>query len=131
MKNRCLLAISSLLLAATVSAGAVRKAAANTEVDPGTAFSRLKALVGDWDAESSQGKAHSRFELIAGGSELLEHFSNLAPSIVAMEACSSSQHWARRFMECRWSNRLCAWCHRNAAKGFCRRWNAYAGDATG
>src|ERR1700733_209342 len=31
-------------------------------------------------------------------SELLEHFGNLAPSIVAMEACGSSQHWARRFM---------------------------------
>jgi transposase len=30
--------------------------------------------------------------------ELLEHFVNLAPSTVAMEACSSSQHWARRFM---------------------------------
>jgi transposase len=30
-------------------------------------------------------------------SELLEHFGNLAPSIVAMEACGSSQHWARRF----------------------------------
>src|SRR6185312_4297096 len=30
--------------------------------------------------------------------ELLEHFGNLVPSIVAMEACSSSQHWARRFM---------------------------------
>jgi hypothetical protein len=75
MKNRCLLAISSLFLAATVSAGAARKAAANTEVDPGTAFSRLKALVGDWDAESSHGKAHSRFELIAGGSVLLEHFT--------------------------------------------------------
>lgn len=30
--------------------------------------------------------------------ELLKHFGNLAPSIVAMEACSSSQHWARRFM---------------------------------
>jgi transposase len=28
--------------------------------------------------------------------ELLEHFGNLAPSIVAMEACSSSQHWAHR-----------------------------------
>ena len=75
MRNRCLLAISSLFLAATVSAGAARKAAANTEVDPGTAFSRLKALVGDWDAESSQGKAHSRFELIAGGSVLLERFT--------------------------------------------------------
>ena len=75
MKNRRLLAISSLFLAATISAGAARRAAANTEVDPGTAFSRLKALVGDWDVESSQGKAHSRFELIAGGSVLLEHFT--------------------------------------------------------
>ena len=75
MKNRGLLAISSLFLAATVSAGVAGRAVANTDVDPGTAFSRLKALVGDWDVESSQGKAHSRFELIAGGSVLLEHFS--------------------------------------------------------
>ena len=75
MKNRRLLAISSLFLAATVSVGVAGRAAANTEVDPGTAFSRLKALVGNWDVESSQGKAHSRFELIAGGSVLLEHFT--------------------------------------------------------
>ncbi|HEY6370499.1 MAG TPA: hypothetical protein VIX37_07965 [Candidatus Sulfotelmatobacter sp.] len=75
MKNRRLLAISSLFLAAIVSAGAARRAAANTEVDPGTAFSRLKALVGEWDVESSSGKAHSRFELIARGSVLLEHFT--------------------------------------------------------
>ena len=74
MKNRRLLAISSLFLAATVAAG-VARAAANTEVDAGTAFSRLKALVGDWDVETSHGKAHSRFELIAGGSVLLEHFT--------------------------------------------------------
>ena len=75
MKNRRLLAISSLFLAATVSAGVAGGAAANTEVAAGTAFSRLKALVGDWDVESSHGKAHSRFELIAGGSVLLEHFT--------------------------------------------------------
>jgi hypothetical protein len=75
MKYRRLLAISSLFLAATISAGAARKPAANTEVDSGTAFSRMKALVGDWDVESAQGKAHSRFELIAGGSVLLEHFT--------------------------------------------------------
>src|ERR1700756_1109799 len=75
MKNRRLLAISSLFLDATVSAGVAAGAAANTEVDAGTAFSRLKALVGDWDVESSRGKAHSRFELIAGGSVLLEHFT--------------------------------------------------------
>jgi len=75
MKNRRLLAISSLFLAATASSGVAARAAANTEVDAGTAFSRLKALVGDWDVESSRGMAHSRFELIAGGSVLLEHFT--------------------------------------------------------
>jgi hypothetical protein len=74
MKNRRLLAISSLFLAATVSAGVAGMAAA-TEADAVTAFSRLKALVGDWDVESSRGKVHSRFELIAGGSVLLEHFT--------------------------------------------------------
>ena len=75
MKKHYLLVISSLFLAVTMSAGAARRAAASTEVDSGTAFSRLKALVGDWNVESSRGKAHSRFELIAGGSVLLEHFT--------------------------------------------------------
>jgi len=75
MKNCRLLAISSLFLAATICAGAAGKSAADVEVDPGTAFSRLKALVGDWDVESGRGKGHSRFELIAGGSVLLEHFT--------------------------------------------------------
>ena len=75
MKNHRLLVISSLILAATVAAGVAARAASNSEVDPGTAFSRLKALVGDWDVESSHGKTHSRFELIAGGSVLLEHFT--------------------------------------------------------
>jgi hypothetical protein len=75
MKNRRLLTISSLFLAATFSSGVTGRAAANTEVDAGTAFSRLKALVGDWDVESTRGKGHSRFELIAEGSVLLEHFA--------------------------------------------------------
>ena len=75
MKNRRLLVISSLFLAATVSTGVTGRAAANSNVDPRTAFSRLKTLVGDWDVNSSHGKAHSKFELIAGGSVLLEHFT--------------------------------------------------------
>ncbi len=29
--------------------------------------------------------------------ELLDYFAKQSPLIVAMEACSSSQHWARRF----------------------------------
>src|SRR5215831_3482891 len=75
MKNRRLLATASLFLAATVCAGAGNAAAHSEEVDAETAFSRLKALVGDWVVESSHGKTHSRFELIAGGSVLLEHFT--------------------------------------------------------
>jgi hypothetical protein len=75
MKNHRLFAISSLFLAITVTAGVAGGAAANSSVDAETAFSRLKALVGDWDVESSHGKSHSKFELIAGGSVLLEHFT--------------------------------------------------------
>ena len=42
MRNRCLLAISSLFLAVSVSGGvAAGRTGANIEVDSGTAFSRL------------------------------------------------------------------------------------------
>ena len=75
MKKRHLLAISSWLLTVAVSVGGTGRTAANTNVDAASAFSRLKALVGDWDVESTRGKGHSRFELIAGGSVLLEHFT--------------------------------------------------------
>lgn len=75
MKNRHLLAISSLFLAATVWAGGAGNPPANGPVDAAGAFARLKALVGDWNVESDHGKGHSRFELIAGGSVLLEHFA--------------------------------------------------------
>ena len=31
--------------------------------------------------------------------KFLEHFANRAPSVVAMEACGGSQHWARQLRE--------------------------------
>jgi hypothetical protein len=74
MKIRSLLAISTLLGAATALAGGPRGVADKTQVDASGAFSRLKELAGDWDVESAQGKAHSRFELIASDSVLLERF---------------------------------------------------------
>lgn len=77
MKKQHLLAISSLFLAATVWASGAASPRANTHVDGAAAFSRLKALVGEWNVESHHGKGHSRFELIAGGSVLLEHFAEL------------------------------------------------------
>ena len=36
-----------------------------------------------------------RLKLLRAG--LLEYFAKLLPVIIAMEACGSSQHWARRF----------------------------------
>jgi hypothetical protein len=43
--------------------------------DAGVAFARLKTLVGEWSADSSHGKVHSSYELIAGGSVLVERIS--------------------------------------------------------
>src|SRR5690349_7224531 len=39
------------------------------------AFARLKTLVGEWEADTQMGKAHVSYELIAGGTALVERFS--------------------------------------------------------
>ncbi len=39
------------------------------------AFARLKTLVGEWEANTSMGKSHVSYELIAGGTSLVEHES--------------------------------------------------------
>lgn len=75
MKIHRLLMISSLLFAAAAAAGSPGNDAAKNEVDANAAFSRLKALVGEWDVESTHGKGHSKFEVIANGSVVLEHFA--------------------------------------------------------
>lgn len=41
-------------------------------VDSNAAFARLKTLVGKWQAETSMGKAHVEYELIADGNTLVE-----------------------------------------------------------
>ena len=46
--------------------------AATETIDSRAAFARLKTLVGVWQAESSMGKAHVEYELIAGGNTLVE-----------------------------------------------------------
>jgi|SRR6516225_6711272 len=73
MKMHRLLAISSLLVATAAAAGSPLGAAKN-EVDANAAFSRLKALAGEWDVSSARGQGHSRFEVIANDSVILEHF---------------------------------------------------------
>ena len=80
MKTNRLFAASALFIAAALFSISPRIHAAGagtpkTSVDANTAFSRLKGLVGEWDVDSTQGKGHSRFEIIANNSVVLEHFT--------------------------------------------------------
>ena len=49
--------------------------------DATAAFTRLKALVGEWEGDTQMGKAHLTYELIAGGSALVERetMGNMPP----------------------------------------------------
>jgi hypothetical protein len=69
------IAVASLLFASSGVTAGPAKTAPESKVDAAAAFSRLKSLAGEWDAESARGKARSRFELIAGGSVVLERFA--------------------------------------------------------
>lgn len=69
MKIRC------LLLAGLLAAGAATAHDADL-ADSRAAFSRLKSLVGEWDADTSMGKVHVSYELIAGGTALVERESS-------------------------------------------------------
>jgi hypothetical protein len=40
------------------------------------AFERMKSLAGDWEGPSGKGKAHLRYEVVSGGSAVLEHFES-------------------------------------------------------
>src|SRR6476620_9657442 len=75
MKMHQCIAVATLFFAATAAAGSPRHNKPAGKVDAAAAFSRLKGLAGDWDVESARGKAHSRFEVIAGGAVVLEHFT--------------------------------------------------------
>ncbi|HTS24949.1 MAG TPA: hypothetical protein VMH81_03695 [Bryobacteraceae bacterium] len=70
---------TSLLLAALFLAGSA-SFAADTKTEPNTnaaaAFARLKTLVGDWTADTEMGKTRLSYELIAGGTALVERFTS-------------------------------------------------------
>lgn len=68
MKRRYFL-IAGLLLAAAALQSASPKAESTNDA---AAFSRLKTLVGDWEANTQMGKVHLNYELIAGGTALVE-----------------------------------------------------------
>ncbi len=68
MKRHHLL-IASLALAAVAVQAAGPKSERSTDA---AAFARLKTLVGEWQADTRMGKAHLKYELIAGGTALVE-----------------------------------------------------------
>ena len=61
---------------AILAAGTALAANTTPESAPGpAAYARLKTLVGEWEADTPMGKAHLSYELIAGGTSLVEHES--------------------------------------------------------
>ena len=72
-RNRAAL-LASLLCAASVVASP-RNRTPESKVDALAAFARLKGLAGEWNVESARGNGRSQFQVIAGGSVVLEHFT--------------------------------------------------------
>ncbi len=70
--KKSLSVIFSLLLLSTLGLAASPE---TSQVNARVAFARLKSLVGNWQADTPKGQANVRYELIAGGSVLLEHDS--------------------------------------------------------
>jgi len=70
--KRHLLVMATVVLAAT----AVHAAGPKSETSAGpAAYARLKTLVGEWEADTGMGKVHVSYELIAGGTSLVERES--------------------------------------------------------
>ena len=68
MKRQYLL-IANLLLAAVAAHAASSKSERNSDA---AAFARLKTLAGEWEADTQMGKVHLSYEVIAGGTALVE-----------------------------------------------------------
>ena len=71
MKRQHFLTVT-LVLTAIALHGASSKSERSTDA---AAFARLKTLVGEWEADTRMGKAHVSYELIAGGTALVERES--------------------------------------------------------
>jgi hypothetical protein len=69
MKARFFL-IAAMVLGSIGSQGANPKSEHSPDVS--AAFSRLKSLVGEWETDLKSGKAYLSYELVAGGTTLLE-----------------------------------------------------------
>jgi hypothetical protein len=68
----------SLTLAIAVGFGFVGVAFTKTPKDPANAtlaFDKLKTLAGHWEATTDKGKVSATFQLVSGGTALLEHLT--------------------------------------------------------
>jgi len=73
--KRHLIVIAALVLAAAAIA-VLHAASPKSETSAGpAAYARLKTLVGEWEADTGMGKVHVSYELIAGGTSLVERES--------------------------------------------------------
>ena len=54
-------------------AGTAAEAAGKQETNASAAFAKLKALAGNWEAETERGKVTSAYEVASNGTALLEH----------------------------------------------------------
>jgi hypothetical protein len=71
--TRTVVLLTTLTLGAAVLARAEMKRL--TGPDATAAFARLKTLAGEWQGDTTMGKARLRYEVIAGGTSLVEHES--------------------------------------------------------
>src|SRR4051812_34744301 len=62
--------LAALLLCSPAGHGANTKS--DRPLDAAAAFSRLKSLEGEWQADTQMGKVNVSYELVAGGTALLE-----------------------------------------------------------
>ena len=76
MKKHILFPASALLIALAAFAAGPK---VQSGIDGKTAYARLRTLAGEWEADTSMGKSHLTYELIAGGTALVERetFDNM------------------------------------------------------
>jgi hypothetical protein len=68
--------ISAALLLLMMT-GALWASGAPATSEGQAAFERMKSLAGDWEGPAAKaGKAHLRYEVVSGGSAVLEHFES-------------------------------------------------------
>jgi hypothetical protein len=73
MKTRIVLLVVTVMLSITTFAAEPKPNAPSGNAN--AAFEKLKALVGEWEADSNMGKIQARYELVSDGHVLVEHLT--------------------------------------------------------